>query len=223
MKRLHLVMLTLFLLAGCGGKQLVWVDVDEVGETAVSQPITPEDDDKEQAVVVTAVTETDPDGGLMAEMSSDAGNSMAGGMMGGSLLDEAADQIEASLDAALAQAGEQLSEEAALAVQLMAEIPEVATWLANYPDWSGNAWAEEEDGRFYTVDLYSEAADEWLGWGYVNVADGLVEDYFVPRELSAEEFHIGREKVVLSKSFKLGTDMLSCPFCKKILGFASNY
>lgn len=197
MKRILFIMLTLLLLAGCGGKQLVWVDVEEASgqeDTAVPQPVAPQADE-EQGMVVTAVTETNPDGGLMAEMSSDAGNSMAGGMMGGSLVDDAANQIEASLDEALAQDNEALSEQEALAVQLMAEVPEVAGWLASFPDWTGSAWTEGEDGIYYTVDLYSAAADEWLGWGYVNVADGVVEDYFVPRELSAEEFQIGRERV----------------------------
>ena len=42
-------------------------------------------------------------------------------------------------------------------------------------------------------------------------------------EKEIDSKNIVKEKVVLSKSFKLGTDMLSCPSCKKILGFASNY
>lgn len=196
MKRNLFFMLTLFLLAGCGGKQLVWVDVDEMSgaDTAVSQPSAPEEDEA-QGTTVTAVTEADPDGSLVAEMADDSSSNTMAGMMSDSQMNATTDAIETNPDEGLAQDSEQLSEQAALAVQLMAEIPEVADWLANYPDWSGNAWAEGEDGRFYTVDLYSEAADEWLGWGYVNVADGLVEDYFVPRELSAEEFQIGREKV----------------------------
>ena len=45
MKRISLIMLTLVLLAGCGGKQLVWVDVEA---TAVPQPIEPEEEEEEE-------------------------------------------------------------------------------------------------------------------------------------------------------------------------------
>ncbi|MCC6605136.1 MAG: hypothetical protein IT327_18155 [Anaerolineae bacterium] len=184
MKRTLFVMLTLFLLAGCGGKQLVWVDVAEVSETAVPQPIAPEE---EVVIAATAVPTTSADDGMMAEMD--------GGMMGGGVVDTAVSQIQESLDEALAQDDDDVSDEAARAIQLLAEEPEVAGWLASYPDWTGDAWLEGEDGLHYHVDLYSAAADEWLGWGYVNVADGVVEDFFVPRELTAEEFQTGREMV----------------------------
>lgn len=181
MKRTLYIMLTFILLAGCGGKQLVWVDVEA---TAVPQPIAPED---EVVIAATAVPTTSADDGMMAEMD--------GGMMGGGLMDTAVSQIQESVDEALAQDDDDVSDEAARAIQLLAEEPEVAGWLASYPDWTGDAWLEGEDGLHYHVDLYSAAADEWLGWGYVNVADGLVEDYFVPRELTAEEFQTGRELV----------------------------
>ncbi|GJM42323.1 MAG: hypothetical protein DHS20C20_26050 [Ardenticatenaceae bacterium] len=188
MKRIFLVMLTLFLLMGCGGKQLVWVDVDEASgdDTAVSQPIEPQDED--EAVDETAVSETND-----AEMSE----SMDGSMVDGNMVASVVERIEASVEenSDKEESDDDLSAEETLAIQLMAEVPEVATWLANFPDWSGNAWQEEGDGRFYTVDLYSEAAEEWLGWGYVNVEDEQVEDYFVPRELSAEEYQAGRELV----------------------------
>lgn len=186
MKRFCLVMLTLLLLAGCGGKQLVWVDAEEANgaATAVPQPVEPED---EEAGVATAVPAANTEDGMMAEMD--------GGMMGDGVLDTAVSQIQESLDEALAQDDEDVSDEAARAIQLLAEEPEVAGWLASYPDWTGDAWLEGEDGLHYHVDLYSAAADEWLGWGYVNVADGVVEDFFVPRELTAEEFQTGREMV----------------------------
>ena len=181
MKRFCLVMLTLLLLAGCGGKQLVWVDVEEAsGETtAVPQPIEPEEENEEGVIEETAVPDTNADDGMMV----------------GGLVDEAVSQIQDSLDEALEQDSEELTDQETLAIQLLAEEPEVAGWLASYPDWTGDAWLEGEDGLHYHVDLYSAAADEWLGWGYVNVADGLVEDFFVPRELSAEEFQAGREMV----------------------------
>ena len=166
MKRTLYIMLTFILLAGCGGKQLVWVDVNEASGAA------------------TAVPETDSDDSMMDD-----------GMMVGGLVDEAVSQVQESLDEALEQDSEELTDQEALAIQLLAEEPEVAGWLASYPDWTGSAWLEGEDGLHYHVDLYSAAADEWLGWGYVNVADGVVEDYFVPRELTAEEFQTGREIV----------------------------
>lgn len=181
MKRISLIMLTLVLLAGCGGKQLVWVDVEAtaVAATAVPQPIEPEEENEEEVIEETAVPETDTDDG----------------MMDGGLVDGAVSQIQDSLDEVLEQDSEELSDQETVAIQLLAEEPEVAGWLASYPDWTGDAWLEGEDGLHYHVDLYSAAADEWLGWGYVNVADGLVEDFFVPRELTAEEFQTGREMV----------------------------
>lgn len=194
MKRFCLVMLTFLLLAGCGGKQLVWVDVEEANgaNTAISASPAPEEEqpielEDEEAGVATAVPAANTDDGMMAEMD--------GGMMGDGVLDTAVSQIQESLDTALVQDDEDVSDEATRAIQLLAEVPEVAGWLASYPDWTGDAWLEGEDGLHYHVDLYSAAADEWLGWGYVNVADGVVEDFFVPRELSAEEFQTGREMV----------------------------
>lgn len=194
MKRFCLVMLTFLLLAGCGGKQLVWVDVEEANgaDTAVSASHAPEEEqpielEDEEAGVATAVPAANTDDGMIAEMD--------GGMMGDGVLDTAVSQIQESLDEALAQDDEDVSDEATRAIQLLAEVPEVAGWLASYPDWTGDAWLEGEDSLHYHVDLYSAAADEWLGWGYVNVADGVVEDFFVPRELTAEEFQTGREMV----------------------------
>lgn len=171
--RLFLLVGLLSGLVACGGKQLVWVDVAATSEasTAVPQPVTPENDDEG----VTAVPEPDSEM-MMIEETAVAHSEI--------VLQEPAAQDEAAH-----------SDEAALAVQLLGAVPEVADWLASYPDWTGDAWLDGDDGVHYHVDLYSAAADEWLGWGYVNVAEGAVEDYFVPRELSAEEFQVGREKV----------------------------
>lgn len=85
------------------------------------------------------------------------------------------------------------------AIALIANTPEGATHLANFPDWEGSAW-EEEDG-IWGVDLYSEAQDEWLGWGEVDLTTNIVIDYFIPVELTAEQFQTGRtaaEKVVFN-------------------------
>ena len=168
-----------FLLLGltaCGGKQLVWVDKDTGADTAVSQPSLSADEDEEAG---------DP-----------AENMMSGEMAAGSkAMTGVTTQSEAAIKQNEDDASTELSDEARLAIELMAEVPEVAEWLTAFPDWTGDAWQDESDGRFYSIDLYSEAADEWLGWGYVNVADGVVEEYFVPRELTAAEFQIGREQV----------------------------
>ncbi len=171
--KLFLLTVLLVGLMACGGKQLVWVDAAATGEaaTAVPQPVAP--DNEEEAA--TAVPE--PNGGMMMTEET------------------AVVQSEIVLAEPVSQETEALSDEAALAVHLLGDVPEVADWLASYPDWTGDAWLDGEDGVHYHVDLYSAAADEWLGWGYVNVADGVVEDYFVPRELSAEEFQVGRETV----------------------------
>lgn len=173
--KLFLLTVLLLGLMACGGKQLVWVDAAATSEaaTAVPQPSAPE----EVEAVVTATAVPEPNGGMMMTEET------------------AVVQSEIVLAEPVSQETEALSDEAALAVQLLGDVPEVADWLDSYPDWTGDAWLDGEDGVHYHVDLYSSAADEWLGWGYVNVADGVVEDYFVPRELSAEEFQVGRETV----------------------------
>lgn len=173
--KLFLLTVLLLGLMACGGKQLVWVDAAATSEaaTAVPQPSAPE----EVEAVVTATAVPEPNGGMMMTEET------------------AVVQSEIVLAEPVSQETEALADEAALAVQLLGDVPEVADWLDSYPDWTGDAWLDGEDGVHYHVDLYSAAADEWLGWGYVNVADGVVEDYFVPRELSAEEFQVGRETV----------------------------
>ena len=197
MKRIYLVMLSvgILFLIGCGGRQLVWVDVDETSgaETAapassaydVPQPIIQDKEEEPAERIASEPDEVD----TAEEMMNDA----VTGTMASNVVNGAMAQIEAAIEETAVSGGEEadLSEAEALAVQLMTDIPEVADWLASFPDWTGNAWQDGEDGRFYTVDLYSESAEEWLGWGYVNVVDGVVDDYFVPRELSAEEFQQG--------------------------------
>lgn len=186
--RIYLLAILLLGLVACGGKQTV-------PETAVStsseQDIAQAESSVEAGVVEVAVAET-------AVTSS---NSMDSGSMADNIATETAAPTEEVINQSTNNDGDvgdddaELSDEARQAIQLVAEIPEVATWLATYPDWAGDAWQDEEDGRFYSVDFYSEAADEWLGWGTVNVADGIVEDYFVPRELTAEEFQAGLARV----------------------------
>lgn len=85
---------------------------------------------------------------------------------------------------------EETTGDAAGAIALLAAHEEVALHLSNYPDWEGNAWPEDDNG-IWGIDFYSPAADEWLGWGQVNVMTTEVLDYFVPIELSAEDFQEG--------------------------------
>ena len=107
-----------------------------------------------------------------------------------------ATQVEAVPTADPAQFNGMSDEQRAIA--LIANTPEGATHLANFPDWTGEAW--QDDDNLWGVDLYSEAQDEWLGWGQVNVETNEVLDYFIPVELTAEQFQTGRaaaEKVTL--------------------------
>lgn len=178
--RMYLLTVLLLGLMACGGKQVVDVIGEDVEETAVSQIETSQDETNEE-VEETAVSSS---------------NSMGSGSMAGNAVNNAMAQAEEAINPFTSNDDDiELGDEARQAIQLVAEIPEVAAWLATFPDWAGDAWQDEEDGRFYEVDLYSEAADEWLGWAYVNVADGVVEDYFVPRELTAEEFQAGQARV----------------------------
>ena len=81
------------------------------------------------------------------------------------------------------------------AIQLLASETAVAQFLSDYPDWNGESWPENDASDIWSIDLYSEAADEWLGWGMVNINTGEILDYFVPRDLSPEEFQAGMAKV----------------------------
>ena len=85
--------------------------------------------------------------------------------------------------------------DAGRAVLLLAAHEPVSSFLADYSDWQGEARQEHEQGNIWSVELYSEAADEWLGYGLVNAKTGEIIEFFVPRELTPEEFQAGRERV----------------------------
>lgn len=183
--RIYLLALLLLGLVACGGKQVVDVAEETLGETAVFQTEPSQDTDIEEVGV--------------NDENEEAAVTNSGSMSSGSMAGGTANETMAQAEPTINQPGEdaddeELSDEARQAIQLVAEIPEVADWLATFPDWTGDAWQEGEDD-FYSVDFYSETADEWLGWGYVNVTDGVVDDYFVPRELTAEEFQAGQAHV----------------------------
>jgi hypothetical protein len=186
--KIYLLTVLLLGLVACGGEQVVDVAKEVVAET-VSQPEANQNTGMAEAEFVEADEET-----AVTDSESMSGNSMGGGSMASGTVSDAVAQAETTFNIS-DNNNEELSDEARQAIQILAAIPEVGEWLATFPDWEADAWQDDEDGRFYSVDLYSEAADEWLGWGYVNVSDGTVDDYFVPRELSAEEFQAGLERV----------------------------
>ena len=81
------------------------------------------------------------------------------------------------------------------AIALVAAMPNMALHLANYPDWTGNAWAENDEGTIYGVDFWSEAAQEWLGNGRVDLEQNVVLEHYAPRDLTPEEFQAGLARV----------------------------
>ncbi len=81
------------------------------------------------------------------------------------------------------------------AIALAAAPAEAAARLANYPDWTADAYPEDEEAGLWGVDFYSETADEWLGYVLVDLPAREVVEMDVPRELTAEEYQAGLEKV----------------------------
>lgn len=81
----------------------------------------------------------------------------------------------------------------AQAVDLLGKHPPIADFLSNYGAWVGYGW-EDDDGVWW-LDMYTADDEEWLGWGGVNLETGEIVDFFVPRELSPEEFEVGKTQV----------------------------
>ncbi len=183
-------LLLILLLAGCGAK-----------------PVAPSAGMSEVTATATAVAPPTPDDTVVNDttMEDDAVMDGRDPGMAGSLAGETVTDLLATAGAIFGagdfdptghvEVGSGEAAAAGQAVALLAALPDVAGWLANFPDWQATAWQDEDDGRFYSLDLYSPAADEWLGWAWVNVAEATVDDYFVPRELTAEEFQAGRDRV----------------------------
>ena len=159
-------------MAACG---LLPTDVEEgeAGETAVSAP----------------TNERDTNDAMMSSSPSMSGNNRPGNnMMGGEdtpitsvTLDDVADLPEEEQ-----------------AIQLVAGYSPVAQHLANYPDWQAEAYKEEEEGEtLWAVEFFKESVEdeEWLGFGLVDLETGTIVEHFVPRELTAEEYQIGQQKV----------------------------
>ncbi len=187
MKNKLLVLFTVWviLLLGCGAEQVAMEGETAVSAPPTSSPIAPD--------VTPSPTTGAPTGESMSNMGSET--VMGDSMMGENIVASSLSQVQEVVTTVASESELSGSEVEGLAIQLAVAQPEVAAWLVNYPDWTGNAWVDSEDGRFYSVDFYSETADEWLGWVYVDVVDQVVTDFFVPRELTAEEFQAGLEKV----------------------------
>ena len=81
------------------------------------------------------------------------------------------------------------------AIDLIAAVPEVADYLKDFPDWKGNAWVHEEGTNIYKADFNSEAADDWLGFGIVNLDNEEIIETFVPTPLEPEIFEERKAKV----------------------------
>lgn len=84
------------------------------------------------------------------------------------------------------------------AIQLLAAVPEVALWLQNFPGWLGYAW-ESDTPAVWSVYFLASEEGEWLGEGTVNIATGEILSYFVPRELTPEEY---TEQLALVEYFR---------------------
>lgn len=185
--------------AGMGESQMVEtpikVETDPVGEAPPARVL--------EEAAPGAGTETSLEGmgeEAMAGGGAMMGNGMAGGAMAGEAMAGGSGSMEAGSDDGVAvDVSEQdlggLRPDELEAVQLVADESGVASFLALYPDWTADTWREHETSQVVHIDFYSEAADEWLGYGSVNVATGEVIEYFVPRDLSAEEFQATRPVV----------------------------
>lgn len=81
------------------------------------------------------------------------------------------------------------------AIDVIAAVPEVADYLKDFPDWTGNAWIHEEGTNIWKAEFNSEEADDWLGYGIVNLDNEEVYESFVPKPLGAEVFEERKAKV----------------------------
>jgi hypothetical protein len=167
------LMVTAVFLAACGGSgAAVANEVEAIVETAV-QPTAP------------AVAQTEP---VMAESS---GQEMA------AETEEVAEETAVSQPPPVPANDLNLDglDDAEKAIALAASSADAAAHLANYPDWEGDAYPEDEETALWGVDFYSEAADEWLGYALVDLDTQEIVELYVPRELTAEEYQAGLEKV----------------------------
>jgi hypothetical protein len=79
------------------------------------------------------------------------------------------------------------------AIGILVQQPKVARHLASYAGWRAEADLDEGSETVWNIDLYK--GDEWIGWGKVDLSAGEVVDYYVPLDLTPEEFAAGKEKI----------------------------
>ncbi len=87
------------------------------------------------------------------------------------------------------------------AVQILLGETAVSEFLSNHDGWISDVWQEDDNSTLWTVEFYDANEEEWLGWGEVDVQSSTILDFYVPRELSPEEFQTGMvqvEKLVLN-------------------------
>lgn len=172
MKRWNLLFaVTAVLLAGCGANEAAVVSESTAAVAVVAQP-----------TAVVKAAEAEP---VMVESSQPEVTA------------------EAGQDTAVTQPTPLPAEEINLdgldnnekAIALATAPADVAAHLANYPDWTADAYPEDEEAGLWGVDFYSAAADEWLGYVLVDLPAQEIVEKYVPRELTAEEYQVGLEKV----------------------------
>ena len=129
-------------------------------------------------------------GGENAGMSDNAGmsgnsmsdNSMSDNNMNSRQGDNSAPTLFGGRDS-----GDGYSRDEAEAIQHLAKHAEMATYLANYENWEGDVWLDDEADVYY-IEFYDPIKDEYLGSGAVNAQTGEISDLFIPRELSTDQY-----------------------------------
>ncbi|NWF67461.1 MAG: hypothetical protein HXY40_00100 [Chloroflexi bacterium] len=72
------------------------------------------------------------------------------------------------------------------AIKYVAQSPDFAEWLAQYPNWQGYAYLADTD--IYYVEFYDESGDEWLGYAVINLGTREIADSFIPRPLPPDVY-----------------------------------
>lgn len=80
------------------------------------------------------------------------------------------------------------------ALDLLLTQAEVRTFLDARPGWRADTYQEDDTSTVWHVDLYT-VDDEWTGYGVVDLGSGAILEWFVPRELSPEEYQAGQARI----------------------------
>ncbi len=73
-------------------------------------------------------------------------------------------------------------------IDIAAAHPAIKNALDRFPDWSAEAYVEDEDANIWGVEFYEDQArEEWLAWAQVNMNSQTVTEYYAPAYLSPEE------------------------------------